>query len=286
MNIMNEKLPITPSNPIRARFYEYPRFTYPWHFHRENEIIYVEQGEGECLVGDSIVSYAAGDVLFFGSELPHSMQTPSACFADKEYRVKGVNIQFEANFMQYAISQYAPFAGIRSLLEGAGRGLRFASGSSVEIVALVKQIPAAQGASQLILLLSLLQQMASCDGKSYLTAFHYSLPPSVMRNERMAKILDYLNNHYTENITLGGMASFIAMNETAFCRYFKENTGKTFKEYIFEMRVGYACKLLNHTAMNISQIGSACGFDSLCHFNRIFKRIVGMSPTAYKTRMK
>ena len=48
--IMNEKLTITTSNPVRARFYEYPRFTYPWHFHSEYEIIYVEKGEGDCLV--------------------------------------------------------------------------------------------------------------------------------------------------------------------------------------------------------------------------------------------
>ena len=53
--IMNEKLTITTSNPVRARFYEYPRFTYPWHFHSEYEIIYVEKGEGDCLVGDSII---------------------------------------------------------------------------------------------------------------------------------------------------------------------------------------------------------------------------------------
>ena len=74
--IMNEKLTITTSNPVRARFYEYPRFTYPWHFHSEYEIIYVEKGEGDCLVGDSIISYSKGDLILFGSELPHSMQSP------------------------------------------------------------------------------------------------------------------------------------------------------------------------------------------------------------------
>ena len=65
--IMNEKLTITTSNPVRARFYEYPRFTYPWHFHSEYEIIYVEKGEGDCLVGDSIISYSKGDLILFGS---------------------------------------------------------------------------------------------------------------------------------------------------------------------------------------------------------------------------
>ena len=99
--IMNEKLTITTSNPVRARFYEYPRFTYPWHFHSEYEIIYVEKGEGDCLVGDSIISYSKGDLILFGSELPHSMQSPpdgggeSDNEEKSEPKVRGVNIQFE-----------------------------------------------------------------------------------------------------------------------------------------------------------------------------------------------
>ena len=98
--IMNEKLTITTSNPVRARFYEYPRFTYPWHFHSEYEIIYVEKGEGDCLVGDSIISYSKGDLILFGSELPHSMQSPpdggeeSDNEEKTEPKVRGVNIQF------------------------------------------------------------------------------------------------------------------------------------------------------------------------------------------------
>ena len=118
--IMNEKLTITTSNPVRARFYEYPRFTYPWHFHSEYEIIYVEKGEGDCLVGDSIISYSKGDLILFGSELPHSMQSPpdggeeSDNGEESELKVKGVNIQFEKDFMHYSISQYSQFIPIRN----------------------------------------------------------------------------------------------------------------------------------------------------------------------------
>ena len=77
-----------------------------------------------------------------------------------------------------------------------------------------------------------------------------------------------------------------AMNPAAFCRYFKENTGKTFKEYVLDMRIGYACKLLNSSMMNISQISATCGFESPVHFNRIFKRVTGMTPTFYREQME
>lgn len=240
--IMNEKLTITTSNPVRARFYEYPRFTYPWHFHSEYEIIYVEKGEGDCLVGDSIISYSKGDLILFGSELPHSMQSPpdggeeSDNEEKSEPKVRGVNIQFEKDFMHYSISQYSQFIPIRNLLEDACRGIKFTITRSGKIIKLLEQIPSAKGADQIILLLSLLQMMAISNHKKYLTTSHYTPSPSIMRNERMEKVIAYLNKHYTESIGLDEIASYIAMNPTAFCRYFKENTGKTFKEYVLDMR--------------------------------------------------
>lgn len=284
--IMNEKLTITTSNPVRARFYDYPRFTYPWHFHREYEIIYVEKGEGDCLVGDSIIPYAEGDLILFGSELPHSMQSASRYGEEPGLTVKGVNIQFEKDFMHYSVSQYSQFIPIRNLLEDAGRGIKFSMSRSKKELQLLKQIPAARGAEQIILLLSLLQVMATATTRKYLTTSHYTPSLSIQRNERMEKVIAYLNKHYTESIGLDQIASYTAMNPSAFCRYFKENTGKTFKEYVLEMRIGYACKLLNGRMMNISQISATCGFESPVHFNRIFKRVTGLTPTLYREEMK
>lgn len=284
--IMNEKLTISTLNPVRARFYDYPRFTYPWHFHREYEIIYVEEGEGDCMVGDAIISYSEGDLILFGSELPHSMQN-SPCYGEEpNAKVQGVNIQFENDFMHYSISQYAQFIPIRNLLEDACRGVQFSVSRSGEAVELLNQIPLLKGAEQLIGLLSLLQVMATDENRKYLTTSHYTPSTSVARNERMEKVIAYLNKHYTESIGLEEIASYAAMNSSAFCRYFKENTGKTFKEYVFEMRIGYACKLLTNGVMSVSQISADCGFESPVHFNRIFKRVTGMAPTSYREQME
>lgn len=284
--IMNEKLTISTSHPIRARFYDYPRFTYPWHFHSEYELIYVERGKGDCLIGDSIIPYAEGDLILFGPELPHSMQSPLPSSDEPKLGVKGVNIQFEKDFMHYSISQYSQFIPIRNLLEDASRGIRFSIGHSRKMIRLLKQIPVAKGADQIILLLSLLQMMAADEERKYLTTSHYTPSPSVMRNQRIEKVIAYLNKHYTESIGLNEIASYTAMNPSAFCRYFKENTGKTFKEYVLEMRIGYACKLLIGSRMNVSQVSAACGFESPVHFNRIFKKVTGLTPTLYREQMK
>ena len=72
------------------------------------------------------------------------------------------------------------------------------------------------------------------------------------------------------------------MSTAAFCRYFKEKTGKTFINFVNEMRIAYACKLLIEGRMSISQICFECGFNNLANFNRSFKKITGHTPSVYQ----
>ena len=280
--ILNERIAISSSNPIRARFYDYRGFTYPWHFHSEYELMFVEQGYGKCLVGDSIIDYRAGDLIFFGSGLPHCMQNCPEAEENEAYHVCGVNIQLEKDFMQYSFSHYTQFASIRSLLEKAHRGIRFPLAGRSEIAECLKRIPVAHGVEQMIEILRLLQALSAFPRKLFAASPNYLPDPSVFGDKKIEKIIAYLNKRYTQPVSLSEIASYTAMNEAAFCRYFKQETGKTFKQYILDMRIGYACKLLAAGRMNVSQISLECGFESTAHFNRIFKRITGMTPTSYR----
>ena len=101
-------------------------------------------------------------------------------------------------------------------------------------------------------------------------------------DQRMEKILSFLANHYKENIDLNEISSIVAMNSSSFCRYFKERSGKTFMEYLLDLRIGHACKLLIENKIDITQISIECGFNTITHFNRIFKRNTGLTPSEYK----
>ena len=120
--IINEKLPISESNPIKARYYDYDRFTYPWHFHSQYEIIYVKESHGLCFVGDCIEKFSAGDVILFGTNLPHYMRSNDIYGSENATsRVQGTIIQFEQNFMQYSFDYYPQFLQIKILLEESRR---------------------------------------------------------------------------------------------------------------------------------------------------------------------
>lgn len=283
--ILNEQLYISSSNPLKTRMFDYKAFTYPWHFHSEFEIMYIEKGYGQCIVGDSFIDYAAGDVILFGSGLPHCMQSSPEFQTDEKLRVCGCIIQFEQAFMQHAFKHYIQFIPINRLLEDAVRGIKFDIRCSLEIQHLLKQLPATEGVEQILLFLTLLHRLSLFTGKVFGASSNYNPVPAQFKDKKIEKIISYINRSYTGTLTLHEVSSFAAMNPSSFCRYFKDNTGKTLIQYITEMRIAYACKLLSSDRYNISEVSAVCGFDSIIHFNRCFKKCMGITPSDYRMRI-
>ena len=279
--MINEQLPISESSPIKARFYDYAHFTYPWHFHAEYEIIYFKEGTGTSFIGNNMENFKDGDFILIGSNLPHYMKSDDVYHAaDSSLRTKGTIIQFEQDFMQYSIRHYIQFTKIKKLLDDSQRGIYFPAGCSGKALELLESIPLESGMDQILSILQLFKEMSDISSKVI-------LPPSeqmdqIRGNSRIDKILAYLNQHYTRHMDLNEISCLAAMSPASFCRFFKSKTGKTLKNYIMDMRIGYACKLLSLDNMNISQISTECGFDTISHFNKSFKKNTGFTPTEYR----
>ncbi|MDD4515833.1 AraC family transcriptional regulator [Massilibacteroides sp.] len=283
---MHEQLPINEYNPIIARNYDYNRFTYPWHFHSEYEIIYIKEGYGEYFVADQTGTFNSGDIFFLGSNLPHYMRSaPDFFLEENTMRVKGVVVQFQKEFMTYAIENYMDLKPIKDLFEQSKRGILFScSSNSVnkELIERVEILPQEKGINRFTTLLLLLDAMAKHKNKKVLGSRQFNNSLSLFSDNRLEKILSFVNYHYAEKIELETVAAMIPMNVTAFCRYFKEKTGKTFMDYILDLRIGYACKLLSGKQMDVSEICLSSGFNSITHFNRVFKRKTGLTPSDYR----
>lgn len=283
--ILNEQLDISDANPLKARFYDYKNFTYPWHFHSEFEIIYVEKGYGQGIIGDGITPFSDQSLFVLGSHLPHYVENAPEYARREDLRVNGVIIQFEKDFMQYAFSHYSQFQAISRLLKEARRGLLFSLTGCPGIPEQIKHIPEKEGVEQIVALLQLLDSLTHLTPRLQISSPAYNPVSSHFNGRKIEKVINFLNTHYTQHLTLEQVASFAAMNPTAFCRFFKENTGKTFTQHITDMRIGYACQLLQHARWNISEICLECGFESIAHFNRCFKQHTGITPTAYRKKM-
>jgi AraC-like DNA-binding protein len=280
---MFEQLTINEQSPIIARHYDYERFTYPWHFHSEYEIIYVEEGMGERFVADSMEPFSPGDLILMGSNVPHYMRSAEKYYAgNASLRVRGVVIQFAHDYMTHTISRYADMTPVKRLLEESQRGLHFPSPDNKDLIKCINNLPTNKGVERITNLLLLLDKMANFPSKRILGSLHFSSKPSQSADSRSKKALSYITGHYTENIRLEAVAAIVSMNKSAFCRYLKEKTGRSYIEYVQSLRIGYACKLLISTSYDILQISMECGFNTVCHFNKMFKRNTGLTPSEYR----
>ena len=98
----------------------------------------------------------------------------------------------------------------------------------------------------------------------------------------MNQILDFTTNRFQHNITLEEVASLANMTTTSFCRYFKKRTRKSYIDFLTEVRIRQACKILQGTNQPVSEVCFHTGFNNLSNFNRKFKRIIGINPTEYR----
>lgn len=283
--MMHEQLTINEQSPIIARYYDYDHFTFPWHFHSEYEIIYVKESTGERFVADHMEFFYPGDVILLGHNVPHFMRSSDEYYKeDKSLRVKGVIIQFENDYLSHAISNYTDLNHIKTLLNKSRQGIHFPHPENTSIIKAIEKLPTQKGIKQITGLLLLLDEMAKFKPIRLLGSSHFNKTVSDLMDKRLDKVFSYITLNYTKPILLTEIASIVSMNPAAFCRYFKENSGKSFIQYIQDLRIGYARRLLVGSSMDISQISLECGFNTTSHFNKIFKRVTGFTPSLYRNQ--
>ena len=105
-------------------------------------------------------------------------------------------------------------------------------------------------------------------------------PPAITRAKQ------YIQAHQSEKLTLGQVARAVNMSTFYFCKIFKKATGTNFTDYVSRVRVEKAINLLLNPNLRISEIAYEVGFQSLTHFYRVFKKILGRSPTEYRGQLK
>lgn len=283
MQIMYEQLNILGENSIRIKWDDFPHFTFPWHYHPEFEIVCVLKSYGQRFVGDSVAKFKAGDLVLVGSNLPHFWQNaPEFYEANSTLRVKAIVVQFPADLFHAHTLQLPEFTSIAALLQNASRGIHFLRRGNAGLIKRLKNMMRLSGIKRYSELLLLLNEMAHNKGAKLLASAHFESNEKTFFDLRINKILTFINYNYRQKITLDSLASVAGMNKTALCRFFRQKTGKTVFEHINELRIGFACRLLNEKKIQIADIAFECGFNNLSHFNTTFRLITGFTPGRYR----
>ena len=99
------------------------------------------------------------------------------------------------------------------------------------------------------------------------------------------KVLEYLDVHFQENVSLENAAAIVSYNPSYFSAMFKKTTGYTYTKYLNSKRLNYACALMKNKDITLTNIALSSGFNSFVSFNRVFKSVIGMTPNEYRARL-
>ncbi len=269
-------------NSFVLRYNNIAHFSVPWHFHNEYEMIYIVRSTGKRFVGDVVESFGPGDLTFYGSTLPHFLHNDEEYYSgDPNLIVNAYILQFPSDYFSEKQLRIPEYASIRRLLINASRGLKFSAATSEHAGRMLRKMHAEKGFKRYIMLLDLLNYLGQSD-YSPISSPGHSSPINFHVEERMVKVYEFSTRNYNRKISLQEVASVAGMNPTAFCRYFKDRSGKTYAEFINELRINYACKLLRHGNRTIAFVCCETGFNNLSNFNRQFKARIGKSPSEYR----
>lgn len=259
---------------VYAFRFQVPFFEFRWHYHPEYEITYIVKGSGSRLVGNCYETYNEGDFVFLGSNLPHTWSSKST---EHEFS-EAIVIQFSKAFIEPFVG-FVECQNIKTLLEQSERGIQFHDTQALlpSLIAVLES----HGMERIIKLLSLLE-ILSDSSRKFITENTYQIVFNEKSERRINKVCLFIQNHYTSKITLKEVADSIHMSESNFCKFFKKATGKTFTDYLNEMRINEACRLITQTDHTINQIAFQCGFETLSYFNRVFLHKMKMTPSNYR----
>lgn len=280
-NVLREITTITDNDCFYIVERHKSEFTWPIHCHDVYELNFIERGRGvRRVVGDSIEEIGDFELtLITGDGLEHAWEQ-GRC---RESDIREITIQFSPRLLDDNLLARNQFASIRKMFERARLGLNFSMPAIMRVYNLLDALPSKEERmDQFLDMLHILFELSKDSGARTLASHSFAKTSIDRESRRVNKVKDYVAQHYTEEIKLDDLAALVAMAPSAFSRFFKKRTGRAPLDYVIDIRLGAAGRMLVDTTTSVSEICYACGFNNLSNFNRTFKARRGYTPRDFR----
>lgn len=255
-----------------------------WHFHPEYELLLNIKSNGTRIIGDSVELFDRYDMILIAGNIPHcwNYYRANASLPEKH----GIMLHFKmSSFGDSFLSQFE-LHSMKELLVEAERGVVFSVEDAKKAEKHLVQMVNDKGLDKMIDFFCLMRILINSSKRSYICSENYKLTYDERGNKRMADVYTYIRENYSKPISLSRISKVAKMNPVAFSRYFKENCGAGFVEFLNRTRTNKACYLLRETDYQVHDIAAECGFGSISNFNKQFRKTEGISPKSYRERFK
>ena len=263
--------------------YEHATFVMPWHVHNLYELTLIVSGRGTRIIGDNIGSFFPGDLLLVGPRLPHVWKDDRP--SDVAPAVCAVTLQFASSFPSPDLLSMPQMRPIQDLLDRAKRGILLRGGLRDLVEEKLHRLLNVDGMRQVLMILEILADMAESREYSLLASDGYTLSKTVDA-QRWNRINSFILENFGRTIRAEELARVAKLHPSSLGRYFRQTAGMRVTEYLNQVRIGHACRLLSFEEKPIVEICYDCGFQNLSHFNRVFRRFKGTTPSDYRAKLR
>jgi AraC-like DNA-binding protein len=274
----NFTFPPDQSFTIRSQFIELKKYS-EFRCHVNYEIALIDNCSGKRFIGDHIEDFKGSELILMGSYLPHCWQYYKV--NDPQIQPHAIIVHFFPDFLGKDLLDKPEAKHLNELFSNAAKGIRFMGASLTEAKMLLNQMLFTKGLHRISLMLHLLDVMAHSKNQRILSSPGFNPIESSKDADKINLIYQYIFKNFQENIVLSDVAALIHMAPAAFCRYFKIKTNRTLIDFVKEVRIGYAAKLLVEGKCNVTEICYKSGYNNLSNFNKHFKESKGLSPREF-----
>lgn len=253
-------------------------FTFPIHFHPEMELNFITNGKQiRRVVGDSMEEIGDLELVLVGPGLLHGWEQHN-CTSKK---IREVTIQFHNDLFDKAFLGRSIMKPVKDMFDRAAHGILFSEEVTRNMAPRIKKVSKLAGIDYFLELQSIFYDLAISRNQRLLSTSTVHLE-EFENSDQLKSLYDYVQGNYNSKITLTEVSELLNMSCVSFNRFIKKRTGKTFVDYLNAVRIGYASQMLVEKDLSVSEIAFKCGFNNIGHFNRIFKKNKGVTPSQYR----
>ncbi len=280
-------------NAERVRFFKEPNksFIYykdgnpfvPWHDHPEYELNLITKGKGVRVIGDSVTRFKENDLVLIGAYTPHESHFDQEYYDHPDgFQGAGIIIQFVYDFLGEGFFKIPENRGLNRFLMESTRGYSFFGETRKKIISIIRKMEIMNDYERIYSLLSIFRIFSTTGEFKVLSGSKYNKRSLDDEPGPMQLAMEHILQNFQKPLHVKDLLEITRMSNTSFYAKFKKSYRMTFKDYLLNTRVGYACKLLTDGASTISEVAYKSGFENLSNFNRQFKKIKGITPSRFQ----
>lgn len=274
--------PIVGQKKIWVKEIQYPYFDHPFHFHQLCELVWVEKGHGKLIMGDYVGDYHEGDLMLIGPKMPHLLQSDTVYYKKLNLTTKAIVIYFPQDFILQITDDTDGINHYQKLMKRAQQSIRFSGDVKARALDRINMLRTSAGLSRIGIFLQIVDILSKAADYESLASITYHTSFDEKDMKRFNDVYQFLLKNFASDITLKEVAEISHMSPNSFCRFFKLKTQKTFVQFLNEIRIGNACKLLQSNNYSLKEIWYLSGYNNPTSFHTAFKQIMKMTPIEYR----